>query len=63
MTVLQLKEMLERVPNNAVVIVAHELVGSQQYAEDVEYLRNNYYSDGYDGALIIHELPKGDHSE
>lgn len=37
MTVLELKRLLQRIPDNAIVIVKHDLIGDEHSAEKIEY--------------------------
>lgn len=42
MTVQELKEALEKFPDDALVMIKHQLVGNQLYLESVTYDKDDY---------------------
>lgn len=54
MTVAELKEQLEKLPDGAWVAVAHELIGDFEYINRIEW-QNRYNLP--DGVVVLHELP------
>lgn len=47
MTVEELKEKLEEMPNDAIVLMRRSLVGDEHYVESINYEKTKYYGDGH----------------
>jgi hypothetical protein len=55
MTVQELKEKLDEFPDDATVMLLHQLVGSEHYAESAFYEKNDYHDQEY-GVVWICEV-------
>ncbi len=55
MTVKQLKEKLEGLPDNAIVMMEQQLVGDQHYIESVTY-KNDDYRNPKNGVVWLGEI-------
>lgn len=55
MTVRELREKLEGLPDDTVVMLKHELVGDENYAETVNYKKDDYRNPT-DGVLWIGDV-------
>ena len=55
MTVRELKEILDEFPEDALVMVKHELIGDEHYVEDVTYKERDYHDETH-GVVWIREM-------